>query len=91
MTLNLDKFRISVVCEAAGILDKADKVFSIQHLITHGALYGTFNGHNLIGDGDKQDVIVLQVIGSSNGGIGHVLVQVQGANLSGTGELDITD
>ena len=91
MTLNLDKLRIYVVGKAAGVLDEFCKVFSLNHLIPHRTLYAAFNGNYLLGDRNKEDVVVLEVIGKARGGICHILVKVQTGGLTGTGELDVTD
>ena len=61
MTLNLDKLRIYVVGKAAGVLDEFCKVFSLNHLIPHRTLYAAFNGNYLLGDRNKEDVVVLNV------------------------------
>ena len=77
--------------KAARIADKVEHGFTVDKFVAHGTVYGTFDSYHLLGDGNENDITVLNVVFDSGSGIRHVLVEVQAVILARTGELHIAD
>ena len=86
----MEEFRVGVVGDAAGIVNEVFDGLTIDHFIAHGTVYGTLNSNNFLCDRHKEYVAVLEVVGGTDGGVLHELVDIQTGDLATTGELDGT-
>ena len=79
VALNLDEVGVHVLGEATGVADEVGQGFLVEHFIGHGAFHGALDAHQLVGHGDVEDVVVLQVEVVLHGGVAHKGVEVHGA------------